>query len=487
MKYTLDKGTLEKRPGNAPLCILIIEGNPRRPVVKYVVRTLGFLLLGAVLAGCSFGFETPELEAQAFSLGGLRQVTLNKPFNPPAPNDPGKYNCVTTEFDVPPQGMRLQGSTGGLGYTPLASNTTAGAVGAGLRGNFFSTFSSTPQNTEILIVDDFGKFDSPSYTLPSDLFTNSSSQNIQNLINDGSLRHGALVMRHANDAVKGFGLYQVSSQSANSSQTTYNRSGSSLMVTAVNTRLASQAVIAGTTRRKVTTGDLYSILYSTLKNAKTTLVINMSFVLTPCEVYEDFVLSGKPTLEVYIEALASVNNLATNSNGVIDATGTSSAGERNLVDRIIESINITSDPLKKLIDLFAATHIFVAASGNYGLPTAMYPAKWTGVVNVTGSAIDNQNVRTTNFFNAGEVMSAGLLFKLNPPTASGKPIYYFGTSYAAPSVSVYSALDLAGKQRCTDSQTFKSELALDTPSLIDRRLETVGTTNGAVQTRCGTN
>jgi hypothetical protein len=454
--------------------------------VKYAMRTLGFLLLGAVLAGCSSGFETPELEAQAFSLGGLRKVTLNKPFNPPSPNDPGKYNCVTTEFDLPPQGFRLSGSTGGLGYTAFATNTTVGAVGAGLRGSFFSTFSSTPQNTEILIVDDFGQFDSPSYTLPNTLFTNPNSQNIQNLINDGSLRHGALVMRHANDAVVGSGLYQVSSQSVNGSQTTFNRNGSTLMVTAVNTRLASQAVIAGTTRRKVTTGDLYSILYSTLKYARTTLVINMSFVLTPCEVYEDFVLSGQPTLEAYIEALASMNNLATNSNGVIDVTGASSAGEREVVKSIIESTNITNDPLKKLIDLFAATHIFVAASGNYGLPTAMYPAKWAGVVNVTGSAIDSQNVRAASFFNAGEVMSAGLLFKLNPPTASGKPIYYFGTSYAAPSVSVFSALDLAGKQRCSDNnnQNLKSELALDTPSLIDRRLET---STGAVQTRCGIN
>ncbi len=452
--------------------------------MNYVLRTLGVLVLGAVLAGCSSGFEGSELDSQAVSLTGLKWVTdSKKTFTAPPPNDPGRYNCVTTEFDIPGQGARVAGSTGGLTYTAFATNATAGTVGLSLTNNLLSSFSPT-QTTEILIVDDFGASSSLAYKLPSDIFApGATSSTLETAIRDGKLTHGALVMRHANDALLGSGLYSVLSQTNNGSRTIYKdaqKKSTTLTVTAVNTRLANQAVISNTTRTKITTGDLYTILYKTLKDAPRSMVINMSFVLTPCEVYEDFVVSGAKTLEEYVERLVVANGRTSNNNGLVDTST-----EFEFINAIIESTNLGNDPLKKLIDLFARTHIFVGASGNYGLPTAMYPAKWAGVVNVTGSSFDNQNTRATSIFNAGEVMSVGSLFRLNPLSNSGKALYYFGTSYAAPSVSVFSALDLAGKQHCTDSQIFKSELALDTPSLSDSRLETVGATNGAVQTRCG--
>lgn len=451
--------------------------------MKYVLRTLGVLVLGAVLAACSSEVEHSKIESQAVvSITGLKWVSdSKKTFTAPPPTDPGKYNCVTTEFDIPPQGYRAQSSSGGGGptYTPFASTTTAGAVGLGLRNSLFSSFNPT-QTAEILIVDDFGKQSDPFYTLPSYIFASSATDTIlDDYMNNGTVTHGALVMRHANDALLGSGLYTVLSQTNNGSQTVYQdaqKKTTTLTVTAVNTRLANQAVISNTTRAKITTGDLEKILDTTLKYAPRSMVINMSFVLTPCQVYEDFVLSRAATLEQYVERLMVANGRTSNNNGLVDTPT-----EFEFINAIIESTNVSNDPLKKLIDLFAKTHIFVGASGNYGLPTAMYPAKWAGVVNVTGSTFDNQNARATSLFNAGEVMSVGSLFRLNPPTASGNPVYYFGTSYAAPSVSVFSALDLAGKGRCTDSQTYKSELALDTISIVDKRLES------AVPTRCGTN
>jgi hypothetical protein len=448
--------------------------NSRRLAVKNVLRGFGIMLLGLVLAGCSSGFEQRGLESQAFSLGTYRKVTFDKKFIPPSsPEDPD-YNCVTTELSMPGQGLRAMGSTGGLTYTAFASSTTAGAVGEGFKSNFFSTFATNPQNTEILIVDDFGSFSNPRYTLPSALFT---GNDIQALINNGTLTHGALVMRHANDVVKGSALYPDSSQTTNGQQTIYARGSGRLSVKGVNTRLLNQEVIVG--KIKITTGDVAEIL-AFLKTAPSK-VVNMSFVLIPCEVFEDFALSRLPTLEAYIEALAKVNSLPTNLNGIIDASGASSAGERTLIQRIISSTNETGDPLKNLIDSTSNVHIYVGASGNYGLPYSMYPALWPGVVNVTGSAVENPTIRAASLFNRGEVMTLGSLFRI---TNSGRSVFYFGTSYSAPSVSVFSALDLAGLQRCTDSQTYKSELALDTVSLVDRRLETA---TGAVQTRCGAN
>jgi hypothetical protein len=448
--------------------------------MKYILRTLGVLVLGAILVGCSSGFEGSRLESQAVSLTGLKWLTdSKKTFTAPPPNTPGNYNCVTTEFDIPPQGFRAQGSTGGLTYAAFAGHATSGTVGLSLKNNLLGSYNPT-QTTEILIVDDFGASSSPAYKLPSDIFSSSAtSTTLEESIRHGKTTHGAVVIRHTNDALLGSGLYSVLSQTNNGSQTVYQdaqKKSTTLTVTAVNTRLASQAIIGNTTRAKITTGDLDRILYDTLKNAPRSMVVNMSFVLTPCQVYEDFVVSGAATLEQYVERLVVANGRTSNNNGLVDT-----ATEFEFVNAIIESTNLSNDPLKKLIDLFAIKHIFIGASGNYGLPTAMYPAKWAGVVNVTGSTFDNQSARATTLFNAGEVMSVGSLFKLNPPSSSGKALYYFGTSYSAPSVSVYSALDLAGKQHCTDSQTYKSELALDTVTMTDSRLES------AVPTRCGAN
>jgi hypothetical protein len=469
--------------------------------VKYILRTLGVLVLGAVLAGCSSGFEGGELESQVVSLTGLKWVTnTKKTFTAPDPTDPGKYNCVTTEFDIPPQGYRAQGSTGGLTYTAFASATTARSVGSSLKANFLGGFNPT-QDTEILVVDDFGKWSDPKFTLPTALFYPSfTGISIQDFIDSGDLSHGALVMRHTNDAVVGAGLYTSGTPyvSVNDGMTFYTTPYQSLTnnrrfkVAAVNTRLQNQAVIAGTTTPLITTRDVVTAI-TAYKKEFTSIVINMSFVLLPCEVFEDFEQSGSLTLESYLEQLAFVNQLATNRNGVIDTND-----EQKLMVRIVESTNQDNDPLKRLIRAEANTDIFVAASGNYALPYSMYPAKWPGVVNVTGSHLANQNVRAADLFNAGEVMSIGSLFGIAPPGSSGTPVFYFGTSYATPSVSVYSALDLAGKQRCTDTnnQSLKSELALDGVSfaLTDKRLENLYNNNnlmmlipGAIQIRCGTN
>jgi hypothetical protein len=450
--------------------------------MKYYQKLLGLLLFG-LLAGCASEVQTHPLETQSFMLSGLRWVSSSKKTFSPPPTNPTDYTCVTTEFDLPPQGFRVRGSTGGLGYREDAPSATASVIGASLRSNFFSSFSGTPQSTEILIVDDFGAWNAAQYTLPADLFSpDADTTTLETLMRDGKLTHGALVLRHAKEVLVGTGLYAQSGQTLNGMQLTYKRGSSLLKLTGVNTRLATQEVIAGTTRVKITTGDLYEVLKTPLVNGPK--IVNLSFVLTPCEVYEDFVRSGLPTLESYLESLARVNTITTNLNGLLDLSS-----ELSLMQRVIESTNIPGDPLLELIRENSGEHIFVAASGNYGLPYAMYPARWPGVVNVTGSAVDSQNQRATKLFNAGETMSVGTLFRLNPLTNSGVPVFYSGTSYAAPSVSVYSALDLALQQRCTDSQTFKSELALDTVALVDSRLETVGSgllaTPGAVQRRCG--
>jgi hypothetical protein len=452
---------------------------PRRIEMKYVVRTLGVLLLGAILAGCSSEFENQELDVQALSIQDVKKLKDGKTFSQP-PADGKNYNCVTTDFDVPGQGARALGSTGGLGYT-LPTNTattTASAIGTGLKTSFFSGYgaptvsSNSQEERRILILDDFGS-GTGQFTLPSVLFAGS---NIQTLIDNGSLTHGALVMHHALNVLDGSNLFtQISSTT---SEKVYKRDTTTLRVKAVN--MYQSQTFAQTTRPRTTTDHIAGVLRSALDKYD---VVNMSFVIIPCDVYEDFLHSQQyPYFVDYIEKLASFNGFTTNTNQTIDVSGSSSQGERNLVTAIIKATNNPNDALRKLIDLNKGKHIFVAASGNYGFTYGMYPANWPGVVNVTGSRIENANNRATDLFNAGEVMSTGSMFELKP--TSGKSVYYYGTSYAAPSVSVYSVLDWALTNRCSDTtQGLKSELALDGGgySLTDTRLESV------VPTRCGAN
>ncbi len=459
--------------------------------MKYVLRALEILLIGLVLAGCSSGFEGGELETQKwskFTLEGKVWVSnTNLKFGPP------KDNCVSSDVYSKEQGQAKTFS-GGLTYepSPFVATTTPRTIGEGLKASFFATFNPIV-DTEILIIDDFG---AGQYELPN--FQNYT--NVDRLLESGEYTHGALVMYHANEVIKGSNLYDSVTQSSNG-QTIYTKNGKTLKVRAVNTQLASQAnVFHNISVHVITTKRLVAVgLPHKLSSSK---VFNMSFGIVPCEVYADFKLSNLTTFRQYIERFVVKNYKVSDTkiNNKIDTPR-----ETEVLKGIIEITNLPDDPLKKLIANSVARHIFVAAAGNDGLDISMYPANWPGVINVTGSSVEDRNNRLVAEFNKGEVMTVGSLFKITSTNDNdlSNDFYYYGTSFATPSVSAYSALDLAGKQRCTDSnnQNLKSELALDPPTLRDLRLENtnkrvvVGPFNqsitvpvlGAVQTRCGTN
>jgi hypothetical protein len=88
----------------------------------------------------------------------------------------------------------------------------------------------------------------------------------------------------------------------------------------------------------------------------------------------------------------------------------------------------------------------VASSGNYGLPYAMYPAAWDIVVAVSSQdAVPPAGFGGTpsSFSNAGEVMAPGALYALSRTSPHGDQVLaYAGTSFSAPVVSLFTALDL---------------------------------------------
>ncbi|GAA4015636.1 hypothetical protein GCM10022631_29760 [Deinococcus rubellus] len=90
--------------------------------------------------------------------------------------------------------------------------------------------------------------------------------------------------------------------------------------------------------------------------------------------------------------------------------------------------------------------VWVAAAGNYALHFPLFPAAWSKVVGVAAASKDysndakgyviNKNLLTA-WSNWGDVKERGQWFQTN---LTGKPLYYYGTSFATPLASLLMAL-----------------------------------------------
>lgn len=421
-------------------------------------QVLSLVFTALLVAGCGQVRPSDAADAdgkvrtQAIVLSNLRGLTMPQLYVPD-PND--WVNCAVNEFSMPGQGYWVSDAVGGLSYAPVTSSVSAGKVGAGLQSGFF-TGATLNRSMVILIADDFKN---GVFNVGNALFTQTTldQPTIQNLQQTGALSHGALVARHARDVLLGTGRY--SFVSYNSGEWVYKEAStnSRFTVKAIDTGLTTSAVIADKIKAY--------LQFLALKNQ--TAVVNLSFALMPCGVKTDFEQwdaqnSGVQTFEGYMQALAALNSVN------YDA----------LVGTIVESTNLPNDPLLGLINntaYGAARHVYVAASGNFSLKYSMYPANWKNVVNVTGSTASSGpdgRVRNDKLFNQGEIMHTAASLVLNPPPLllNGKKVYYLGTSFSAPTVSVFSALDLAGWLKCGGGNSV-SKLATNSLGLVDRHLE----------------
>lgn len=410
------------------------------------------LVLSGLLYAC--GPSGQELQVQNVQLAALRGLVLPLLY----PNGSGDApNCPVNEFNLPGQGWRAMGSTGGISYQRFTPASSAKSVGAGLQTAFFEA-TSFSSDAAILVVDDFGN---DVYQLSPALFTQPvlDDATLKTLQQQGIISHGALVMRQVINEIAGSKRYTFKRSFLGGAVRLYseNTTGKRLVVKAVNTRLQNTSTIASLTSAAIT-----DVLTNANYRVDGVVTVNMSFVLMPCTVFQDYSLwnAGKEdvqTFETYMGEVAQLN--------LVDYS--------DVVTTIIESTNQSGDPLLRLIQdptLGAARHVYVAASGNYSLSRAMYPAAWREVLSVTGSRVGKPAMRDKSLFNAGEIMHLGASFRLNPPSSGGKAIYYFGTSYAVPTVSVFSALDTAGDRRCSSGQGI-SDLAVNSQSLVDTALE----------------
>ena len=97
--------------------------------------------------------------------------------------------------------------------------------------------------------------------------------------------------------------------------------------------------------------------------------------------------------------------------------------------------------------------MFAAAAGNFAREYQMLPAGWRYVVGASVAEVPDREL-PGRYANAGDVTVAGEWIALQELSEAGElmsatELSYAGTSFAAPLVTLYSALDLVGEERCS--------------------------------------
>ncbi len=434
--------------------------------MQKVLKSVRLLTVGLVttllLAACGVTPRvTSSIETQVvgdpyeyidpYELRGIGEEGL------PLVGEPGREeNCVANQFSLPGQGTHIKGVIGGLGLYSEPQNiprnfgaTSAEERGRDILANLLRTDSFS--DAAILVVDDFqgGVFTlgQDVYDLPQHL-TELDESVLNGLQANRQISHGAVVMNHINALLSGTGLYTPSQPEPGVVLWTHNVTNARFVVMAVDTGLVRTSVIERDIREGVNRlRKVYDINRS---------VVNMSFAIMPCNLLEDFAVAEAQgqvaSFYEYLEIIAGNYGLTADE----------------LLYTLVMSVNLTGDPLRDLIETPQTSygsdeHIYVASAGNFGADFPMFPAGWDGVVSVSGSSVDDPEVRpeipnrhTGNgepLFNAGEILETGAWFALSDPKGLngssftlGNPrdnVFYLGTSFSAPTVSFFSALDWA--------------------------------------------
>lgn len=170
--------------------------------------------------------------------------------------------------------------------------------------------------------------------------------------------------------------------------------------------------------------------------------LNLSFGLVPCCVLGDFVASRDrlPPLEAYREE-------------VLNADGLDAAQSRDALSSLLTT-SVGSDQFSSLVkrsgeQLVSGGEVTcLAAASNYRLVYSLYPGYWPEFVSVSAREVSNPTaVRDASYSNTGEMLLPGGFYALSAfdPTSNTWRSYpqsaWPGTSFAAPALRVFAALD----------------------------------------------
>ncbi len=464
------------RPNLKQLCLK--QPNLKQPNLKQLASALiGITLL---LMSCQQQ-PAPELELMTQSLTPGRLMLLQG-----VPMMEYSGNCTLNQLDMPEEGFRLKGSTGGLASVYMNTPSPVGRpseVGTSLvslgEEDGVDWLQDLEHDVAIIILDNFKGHEVAGgvYQLgeavfnladgsPTDLEARADAlaDKLDGLSEAGQLSHGALVFNHVLAV-----LSHVADAVAISDTTVvFKKDGHAIIVQGVDTQgFQTDAIVAELNNAIATLVGSQHVLGVPVSVQR--IAVNMSFAIVPCSVLWDYQQTrNNGNAQSFEEYMALVTCVNAEQFGV--ACSPDAEGFQRFHDDLwqIATTPLEDDPLQTLIfrstDLggpHADALVFTASAGNYGdkLNYPLAPAAWPFVLSVSANNVDKDVL--AEFSNPGAISMAGAWFTL--PDALGRAgisaetlattsTVYAGTSLAAPGLAVFAALDLGQtKPTCSDA------------------------------------
>lgn len=408
----------------------------------------------------------PAVEELLDELGGrdgLRGLDLNAE----RLIDEGAGNCPSDEFEIPGQGVHAMGSIGGLAVAPYPSGSTPGDVSPTSEEIVNLSSPAFDQRAAILVIDDFNgdvyfpdqRIDDAPVTLgslrerlPEELSARAlqQEQELEKLERYGQLSHGSLVFNHTLSLLRVLSSDIKVDFLGDTLFAEFPELG--IVVFAVDTEKFNTEVIAERT------SDAVQSVFDKLGISR--FAINLSFGLVPCSVLEDFraakegLESPALTFEKYVEDVLLKNGLAGKLREQLASLLTTPIENDPLLALSEEGISLPSEEEENLDVEFSGEEAnpimitYLAAAGNYKYDWSLAPGYWSEFVSVSAENLSGPaGVKDPEYSNTGEVLLSGGFFELtfydpaNRIWVTYPDISVAGTSFAAPVLSVYTALD----------------------------------------------
>ena len=399
-------------------------------------------------------------------------------------------NCPANSVDIPGEGSRVRGGIGGLavapnplGITPVSPSKVGPQISA-------QAVPGTGQAV-IIVVDDFNGNDEQDGVYFIDqqegptlaaLQSGATETEVAALETNGQYSHGALVFNHTLAL-----LHAADLSAADLSATDLSATDSSavnqlaavpslrvfelevfipterlplVVPTVIFPRLGVTVVALDT--NNFSTADIGPRLQATIRTLAeqriSRFAVNFSFGLVPCSVLADINNINDINDTDDLRALGQPDlTFEQYQQEVLDANDLDAAAFRGDLANILTT-PVGTDPLLTGAEtdperLGAVEISYLAASGNYRLPYSLFPGYWSEFVAVSASnlaATDTPPVLDADYSNMGEVLMPGGYYTLtayDPDSrnfVSYSNISIAGTSFAAPALSVFTALDFTG-------------------------------------------
>jgi len=335
-----------------------------------------------------------------------------------------------------PQPYAFSGAS--LGFA--ANNAAIGVYEHSLKlQNQLNRFKNISEDVAIIVVDDFAGDESGIEHF------NSSKDVVESIFNaqDSSTwpQHGEVVLNHLNLLLLASDYtmsgYEVKVGGARANWTYPN--GKRLTIEALDFNNAKSQSIAD---------RLESSIKKLNDDGFENIVVNMSFALVPCSIWNDYVahVEQYQTLEEYAQAVYGKNEAALSAKIDLNVYG-ESVVLPELIFKLTTAVNPLSDPLFKSIKKHKNV-TFIASAGNFGNDFSTYPAAYPNVIAV--SALDLAGNKKASYSNSGNVLVAGgdFLLEFISGDIQKSKISYKGSSFAAPELSYIAALNLASGSAC---------------------------------------